>query len=341
VYATCLFCHGSLGRNETIEHFPVGRRLAFDGAKGRLWVVCPRCARWNLSPLEERWEAIEECERAFRDTRLRASTDNVGLARVAEGLELVRIGAPQRPEFAAWRYGRQLSRRRLVGQLDLATERAARRVAPALAMGALLATPFAGFASYAALGAMVAGDWWWDRQRPLARLPHVAAFPSALVRMRHLPSLWLSVDDDGAGEPAGRRLTIETDIGRYVATGAEVDRALAVLLARVNRIGATRQQLETAIAKVDWLGGGEGVYRFAARRGSLPRGYEQRLALEMVSHEAAERRALEGELAELESAWREAEEVAAISDALFVPQRVLERIEQLQRGLTDRGRDRD
>ena len=112
MYSTCLFCNGPLGANTVIEHFPVGERLAFDAAKGRLWVVCRRCERWNLSPLEERWEAIEECERLFRDTRLRMSTENIGLARLSEGLELVRIGAPQRPEFAAWRYGDQFGRRR-------------------------------------------------------------------------------------------------------------------------------------------------------------------------------------------------------------------------------------
>ncbi|HVZ78523.1 MAG TPA: hypothetical protein VG818_11135, partial [Gemmatimonadaceae bacterium] len=105
MYATCLFCHSHLGRNESIEHFPVGRRLAFDAAKGRLWVICTHCGRWNLSPLDERWEAIEECERAFRDTRVRVATGNVGLARLPERVELVRIGAPLRPEFAAWRYG--------------------------------------------------------------------------------------------------------------------------------------------------------------------------------------------------------------------------------------------
>lgn len=44
-----------------------------------------------------------------------------------------------------------------------------------------------------------------------------------------------------------------------------------------------------------------------------------RLALEMSLHEEDERRALEGELAELEDRWREAEEVAAISDNMFVP----------------------
>ena len=57
MYATCMFCNGPLGRNDALEHFPVGRRLAFDGEKGRLWVICPSCARWNLTPLEERWEA--------------------------------------------------------------------------------------------------------------------------------------------------------------------------------------------------------------------------------------------------------------------------------------------
>lgn len=60
MYSTCLFCSEDLGSNEAIEHFPVGRRLAFDAAKGRLWVVCRKCERWNLTPLEERWEAIED-----------------------------------------------------------------------------------------------------------------------------------------------------------------------------------------------------------------------------------------------------------------------------------------
>ena len=54
MFATCIFCTRHLGTNEAIEAFPVGRRLAFDAAKGRLWVVCPSCDRWNLTPLEER-----------------------------------------------------------------------------------------------------------------------------------------------------------------------------------------------------------------------------------------------------------------------------------------------
>src|SRR3982074_2335665 len=112
MYSTCLFCHTELGADEAVEHCAVGRRLAFDAAKGRLWVVCRKCERWNLTPVEERWEAIEECERYYRGTRLRVSTDQIGLAQLSEGLELVRVGQPLRPEFAAWRYGDQFGKRR-------------------------------------------------------------------------------------------------------------------------------------------------------------------------------------------------------------------------------------
>src|SRR3954470_20441596 len=112
MYSTCLFCNKPLGRNEAVASFPIGRRLAFDAAKGRLWVVCTECERWNLSPLEERWEAIEQAERLYRDTRRRVATDHIGLAKLHDGTVLVRIGEPLRPEFAAWRYGDQFGRRR-------------------------------------------------------------------------------------------------------------------------------------------------------------------------------------------------------------------------------------
>ncbi|MDZ4754350.1 MAG: hypothetical protein SGJ11_07615 [Phycisphaerae bacterium] len=112
MFSTCLFCHTSLDANQSIEHFPIGRRLAFDAERGRLWAVCPNCARWSLTPLEERWEAIEERERVYRDTKQRVSTDNIALARLKDGTDLVRIGRPLLPEFSAWRYGDQLGRRR-------------------------------------------------------------------------------------------------------------------------------------------------------------------------------------------------------------------------------------
>jgi hypothetical protein len=80
MYRHCLFCARDLGSNDVIEAFTVGRRLAFDPARGRLWVLCRNCERWNLTPLEERWEALEEAEKIYRDTPLRASTEQIGLA---------------------------------------------------------------------------------------------------------------------------------------------------------------------------------------------------------------------------------------------------------------------
>jgi len=103
MFKTCIFCNRNLGSNENVENFPVGKRLAFDQERGRLWVICNHCRRWNLSPLEERWEAIEECERQFYDASKSFSTDNIGLAELHEGLQLVRVGRPKRREFAGRR----------------------------------------------------------------------------------------------------------------------------------------------------------------------------------------------------------------------------------------------
>ena len=139
MYSACLYCQSYFGRNELIPRFPVGDRLAFDSGKGRLWVICGSCARWNLSPLEERYESIDECERLFRRTHVRISTANIGLAELREGLTLIRIGKPLFPEFAAWRYGRRFRRRRVKTGLAAGT----------IITGALGAT----------LGAVAAGVW--------------------------------------------------------------------------------------------------------------------------------------------------------------------------------------
>ncbi|NNG15243.1 MAG: hypothetical protein HKM89_02100, partial [Gemmatimonadales bacterium] len=55
-----------------------------------------------------------------------------------------------------------------------------------------------------------------------------------------------------------------------------------------------------------------------------------KLALEMALHEEQERRALAGELLDLEMAWRAAEEVAQIADDLLVPKEIEEHIERLR-----------
>ena len=112
MYSTCLFCTKDLGSNEVLETLPIGRRIAFDSGQGRLWVICGSCGRWNLVPFDSRLETIDRCEELFVSTRMRFATDNIGIARLREGLELVRIGTAQRPEFAAWRYGDRFASRR-------------------------------------------------------------------------------------------------------------------------------------------------------------------------------------------------------------------------------------
>jgi hypothetical protein len=49
----------------------------------------------------------------------------------------------------------------------------------------------------------------------------------------------------------------------------------------------------------------------------------------MAVHEEQERRALDGELLELERAWRDAEEIAAIADDLLVPDGIRRRFDAL------------
>lgn len=71
-----------------------------------------------------------------------------------------------------------------------------------------------------------------------------------------------------------------------------------------------------------------GMHRGSHAISALPAA--QRLALEMSLHEADERRALEGELAVLEQRWKEAEEIAAIGDDMFLPQRIIDGFRRLK-----------
>ena len=341
MYSTCLFCNRSLGTNEVVEHFPVGRRLAFDAAKGRLWVVCRGCGRWNLTPLEERWEAIEECERLFRETRRRASTDNVGLARLPEGLELVRIGAPQRPELAAWRYGDQFGKRR---------RRYIAMVAGGAAAGGavIVAGPVMGLVSLGAISPLLnvfnmARLAYTTRQA--VRVP-LADGGTIAVRKLDIRHTRLVTDDAGWSLRVTAARPRDWNLGRFrwdaesdqrVLRGADALRAAGALLPLVNQSGAGDRQVREAVGLVERAEAPGMLFADAARAAAAsPRAAwnltsdgalrsipsTMRLALEMAAHEEDERRALEGELAELEQRWREAEEIAAIADDLTLPQSV-------------------
>jgi hypothetical protein len=345
-----MFCHSDLGKNEAIEHFPVGRRLAFDAAKGRLWAVCRSCERWNLSPLEERWEAIEECEKLFSISKLRVSTDNIGLARLKEGTTLVRVGEPQRPEMAAWRYGDQFHRRRRKYQLMA--------VGAGVAVGGVIvAGPVMGLLGGASFNLL---------QLPnlLSNLTTVARVPvkGTLLKLtrQNVRGVGIRPTEDGGFELdiPHRSLNVALAVARVGArvslTGDEALRAARILLPQINKSGGRAEDVGRAVDVLEMSRGTNELFsRYAFGRAQLtasrasffgisngPAGsvldlfsgrfgsadYGQistmsapvRLALEMSLHEEDERRALEGELAELEDRWREAEEVAAISDNMLL-----------------------
>jgi len=167
------------------------------------------------------------------------STDNIGLARLSEGTELIRVGKPLRPEFAAWRYG-GVFRRRLH-----------KRVALVAGAGAVAATG----------GLLIAGAPVIATAGPIAVLPffHVIIASIALrgnvrgttvigengkalrVTSSNLDYTRLEVDD--AGE---MKLHLRHSYGRQDVTGDRAWRALATLLARANRGGASTGTINDA-----------------------------------------------------------------------------------------------
>jgi hypothetical protein len=354
MFTTCIHCTASLGANEAFEEFPVGSRLAFDGHRGRLWVICRACDRWNLSPLDERWEAIESMERRFRDTRLRVSTDNVGLARLREGVDLIRIGEPQRPEMAAWRYGDQFGRRR---QRQL------------LITGAVVGSATAILGGMVAIGVQIgsfagvySNHFIWDsliHGRPNKSIGHIRLPDGRLANVQRRHARMSTLVRSAPGGPL--QLRLEHLGGSELIVGDEAMRIAARIMPTVNRFGGSREKVQAAVGLLEeagdpysvlvkvqqrhgWVAGDDqwgkggvmdkaGNKRTTVRklRGTLHTlDVRERLAIEMALHEEQERRAMEGELAELTQAWREAEEIAKIADNLFTPSQVETRLAQLR-----------
>jgi hypothetical protein len=318
MYTTCMFCNRPLGSNEVVEEFPVGRRLAFDSARGRLWVVCRKCERWNLTPLEERWEAVETCERIFRETRVRVSSENVGLARHAEGLELVRVGRPLRQEFAAWRYGDQFGRRRKRALLY--------GIGGAAVLGAVVVGGVAtGVISSAVLAQ--SGNFYnlWMNGRTQVKL---RTGDGRVIKLKRPDLLGTRLRAPDAGD--GYRLEVRKGKRKEWFEGDEAERHIGVIMPKMNRMGGKEGVVRDAVSEIEHHGHPDGFLaavvtgdRFKDKHG-VP-GYVNKmptptkLALEMALHEEQERRALEGELWRLERRWREAEEIAAIADDLLIP----------------------
>lgn len=333
----CFFCNTKLDHNPDIENCPHGRRLAFDSKLGRLWVVCAACGRWNLTPAEDRWEAIEDCERRFRDSRVRLCTDEIGMARLPSGLDLVRIGDPVLPEFAAWRYGAQLLRRRLWS----GPRKVVKTLAwpGAIAAGAVIAVSFgtAGAAAWVGAAALALHRY---RHRAALAVPlesggTLALAPeqihnAELIRAEDESeqwAMWVGCEPEDAPPEARVEYTAAGE-PRALLTGGDGRTAAALILPNLNPLGGDPRMVQAAVGWIQAVGGpSQALHVFARSRlvrspfDTIERSLvslhpEARLALEMALHEEEEQRALRGELTILRWAWKQEEVLAAIADEI-------------------------
>ena len=269
---------------------------------------------------------METCEGLFRETRIRTSSQNIGLARHPEGLELVRIGSPLRPEFAAWRYGDQFGRRRRRSVVLWTI------AGVGLAGGAVAAGAVGGLAAAGGAASLFSFVDSWRTFGPSAR------FRPADGRLRWMnraamAQARISLVDDRS------HLAVEATARDFLSKkkqlfeGEDAFRVLNAILPRLNAAGGTGRTIQAAVSEIERSGHPDRyVRRQAARKLSrwakpgveMSRIQPGTLAQEMALNEERERRALEGELWRLERAWREAEEIAAIADNLLPPKRAAE-----------------
>ena len=333
MFKACAFCNAPFDGDGGPSGLGVGRRLAFDEWRGRLWVVCSRCSRWNLTPLDDRLERIEAVARAARDeqggSRVVAATAQVSLIRW-QRYDLVRVGKPPRVELATWRYGERLRTR----------QRERMKVVVPLTVAAIGLGIAANVAAGGGLGVFV-----WNlhrlvdsayiglvgRRRVVLSEPPICAHCGALMNLRARHVQFARVVPDAHAEvavvlscPTCRRE------GAHL-TGGDAVQVLRQGLTYLNVTRSGRRRAEDAARVVDQIGGADRLVHDVARREVTLRSLrpERRLALEMAVDERAE-------VEELERQWREAEEIAEIADGtLSTSEQVEEELRRLKRNLGD------
>jgi hypothetical protein len=209
---------------------------------------------------------------------------------------------------------------------------------PALSLGAISIVIIPGvttvLGTIPVVGVLAARDY-LQNDRIIGRIATRAAGtekPAVItVRAKHIRAAQLHVR---GREPSTVSLDLPHDGGWAHLDGLDALHAASTLMAGANRFGATSAQVQEAVRRVEDLGDAATYLRAASTLGgarnsrmtsliNLWRGLgpmrlsgSECLALEMALHEESERRALEGELAILEAAWREAEEIAQLADAM-------------------------
>ena len=307
MYTTCAFCSGSLGGDGGASDLGVGRRFAYDAWRGRAWVICQRCARWNLTPFDNREDTIARLDSMATAGRLAATTDQVALIRNA-GYDVVRVGKPPRIEYATWRYGERIKARR---------REQLKYIVP-LSVGAVGAAIAINVAAGGSVGVFV-----WQipqlargiytrivgsRPVPLSETPVCARCGNVMkVRAKDLQRARLMSD-------AHSRIALLLHCPKCDGEGAQLEGTDAQMALRrgltyQNLSKGGRQRAADAARIVDSAGGPDQLVEGMARQSLLLRTLrpDRGLALEMAVDEQAE-------VEELERQWRIAEETAAIAD---------------------------
>ena len=339
MYTRCLVCAAPFEANEQLEHLPHGERLAFDPGRGRLWIVCRACRRWSLTPIEERWEALEELEKLTRDqARLLSQTDNIALLRSGP-LEIVRVGKAQLTEEAWWRYGRELANRRQNwNKLGVAGTVAA----GAVLLGGWATGGMTLFGAWLVMGhgseTVRDGARWlrfgssaWHGDEACAGCGY--RFRTLPYRERSALGL-LPTGQPGKVELAARcpRCGSYRDGGLHL-TGEQAERTLRRVLAYHHFAGASERRVVSAARLIQEAGSPQDLTRIVVKDGRRLGDLQRTggIALEIAVNEATEQRLLELELAELEAHWRREEELASIVDGELTP---LPMLETLRRRVT-------
>jgi hypothetical protein len=323
--ASCLFCDSPLAHGPPWAPGD-GHRLAYDPEKGRLWNVCRGCGRWNLTPLDSRWETLEACERSVRDRgKVRLATRHLSLVDVGEG-ELIRIGFAPRPEFMDWRYGPRLPETAIKPGFF-------RRI-----LEKLPAPPVDGYDPYRfTLGAAAAAPWlaspFLESASALTYLfshvPLAPECPSCALPLALRPWEFQSVRI--LGSRAGPKILAPCALCRQQVDLplAEARPTLRMGLSLVTPPVMLRPMAQAVAQELESLGGPGGLLNLLASGevalADLDAGHRAGLLVSL--DEAAEGEALEAE-------WREAEEMAAIMDGELshVPG-----FEEFRRGVLNRG----
>jgi len=269
MFSSCAFCNAAFDGDGGPSGLGVGRRIAFDEWRGRLWVVCPRCSRWNLTPFDDRLERIEAVARAASQGRIAASTQQVALIRW-ERYDLVRVGKPPRVELATWRYGERLRNR----------QRERMKVVVPLTVAAIGLGIAANVAAGGGFGVVV-----WNVHRLADRFyvwlvggrkvqlvePPICAHCGTLMQLRARHVQYARIVPDRHAEMAVVLSCPKCRQEGAQLTGTDAIQVLRQGLTYMNLDKGGRRRAEDAAREVDQVGGADQLVRDITRREPRPR----------------------------------------------------------------------